>query len=55
MTFTRLNSDYQNTRATISRGLCIFYPIFEDHFFVIKDVFLRKLCSYVWLVLKSGL
>ena len=27
------------TRAIISRGLYIFYPIFEDHFFVFKDVF----------------
>ena len=27
------------TRAIISRGLYIFYPIFEDQFFVFKDVF----------------
>ena len=27
------------TRAIISRGLYIFYPIFEDHFFVFKDLF----------------
>ena len=27
------------TRAIISRGLYIFYPIFKDHFFVFKEVF----------------
>ena len=27
------------TRAIISRGLYIFYPIFNDHFFVFKEVF----------------
>ena len=27
------------TRAIISRGLFIFYPIFKDHFFVFKEVF----------------
>ena len=27
------------TRAIISRGLYIYYPIFEDHFFVFKEVF----------------
>ena len=27
------------TRAIISRGLYIFYPIFKDHFFVFKKVF----------------
>ena len=27
------------TRAIISRGLYIFYPIFEDHFFVFKEAF----------------
>ena len=27
------------TRAIISRGLYIFYPIFKDHFFVLKEVF----------------
>ena len=32
------NSIY-HTRAIISRGLYIFYPIFKDHFFVFKEVF----------------
>ena len=32
------NPDYR-TRAIISRGLYIFYPIFKDHFFVFKEVF----------------
>ena len=27
------------TRAIISRGLYIFYPIFKDHFIVFKEVF----------------
>ena len=27
------------TRAIISRGLYIFYPILKDHFFVLKEVF----------------
>ena len=27
------------TRAIISRGLYIFYPIFKDHYFVFKEVF----------------
>ena len=27
------------TRAIITRSLYIFYPIFEDHFFVFKDIF----------------
>ena len=27
------------TRAIISLGLYIFYPIFKDHFFVFKEVF----------------
>ena len=31
------------TRAIISRGLYIFYPIFEDQFFVFKDVFMKIL------------
>ena len=43
------------TRAIISRGLYIFYLIFKDHFFVFKEVFFRKLYTYVWLVFKSGL
>ena len=43
------------TRAIITRGLYIFYPIFEDHFFVFKEFFFRKFCPYVWLVFKSSL
>ena len=27
------------TRAIITRGLNIFYPLFEDHFFVFKEIF----------------
>ena len=27
------------TRAIISRGLYIFYPIYKDHFFVFMEVF----------------
>ena len=27
------------TRAIITRGLYFFYPIFEDHFFVFKELF----------------
>ena len=27
------------TRAIISRGLYVFYPISKDHFFVFKEVF----------------
>ena len=33
-----VNSIYR-TRAIISRGLYIFYPISKDHFFVFKEVF----------------
>ena len=46
---------YYRTRAIISRGLYIFYPISNDHFFVFKEVFFRKFCPYLWLVFKSGL
>ena len=31
--------EYHHTRAIISRGLYIFYPISKDHFFVFKEVF----------------
>ena len=43
------------TRAIITLGLYVFYPIFEVNFFVFKEVFFRKFCPYVWLVFKSGL
>ena len=43
------------TRAIITRGLYIYYPMFEGQFFVFKGVFFRKFCPYVWLVFKSGL
>ena len=36
---TLLNKINYRTRAIISRGLYIFYPIFKDHFFVFKEVF----------------
>ena len=42
-------------RAIISHGLYIFYPIFEDHFFVFQEsFFFKKLCAYVWLRFESG-
>ena len=34
-----LTQSRYRTRAIISRGLYIFYPIFKDHFFVFKEVF----------------
>ena len=48
------------TRAIISRGLYIFYPIFKDHFFVLRRFFQKILslcmaCIQEWLVIKSGL
>ena len=42
------------TRAIITRGLYIYYPIFEGQFFVFKVFFSRKLCPY-GLTFKSGL
>jgi hypothetical protein len=42
------------TRAIITRGLYIYYSIFEVHFFVFKEVFFRKFCPYLCLVFKSG-
>ena len=37
------------TRAIISRGLCIFYLIFEDQFFVFKKFFSEKsVLMYGW-------
>ena len=33
-----LRTEY-SARAIITRGLYIFHPIFEDHFFVFKEVF----------------
>ena len=33
-----VESNYR-TRAIITRGLYIFYPLFEDHFFVFKEGF----------------
>ena len=33
-----------------------FYPIFEDHFFVFKEIFSQNsVLMYVWLIIKSGL
>ena len=51
--------DY-HTRANISRGLYIFHPIFEDRFFVFKEVFQKilLLCMVIIqerFVIKSGL
>ena len=44
-------------RAIISRGLYIFYSIFEDHFFVFKEDFPENssLMYGYWLIFKSGL
>ena len=36
---TLLNKINYRTRAIISRGLYIFYPIFKDRFFVFNEVF----------------
>ena len=33
------NKTIYRTRAIITRGLYIFYPIFKDHFFVFREVF----------------
>ena len=46
-------SEYR-TRAIISCGLYIFYPISKDHFFVFKEVF-QNLCVQERLPIKSGL
>ena len=35
----RQQDNMYRTRAIISRGLYIFYPISKDHFFVFKEVF----------------
>ena len=43
-----------HTHAIITRSLYIFYIIFEDHFFVFKEVFFTKFCPCVWLVFKTG-
>ena len=37
--FSMQSCSTYRTRAIISRGLYIFYPIFEDHFFVFREVF----------------
>ena len=47
-------SPHNHMRAIISCGFYIFYPIFEDHFFVFQGGSLRKFCSHVWLIFKSG-
>ena len=36
------NLNIYRTRAIISRGLYIFYPISKDHFFVFKEFFLEN-------------
>ena len=36
--FSCVNMISYRTRAITTRGFYIFYPIFADHFFVIKDV-----------------
>ena len=37
------------TGVNISRGLYIFYPIFEIHFFCFQGVSFRIFCPYVYL------
>ena len=50
-----------HTRAIITRGWYIFYPIFEDHFFVFKEFFFQKMLALCMVstqerfVFKSGL
>ena len=44
------------TRAIITRGLYIFYPIFEDHFYVFKKILTLCMASIQErFVIKSGL
>ena len=49
------------TRAIISRGLYIYYPIFEVHFFVFKEFFFQKILFFCMFsvqerfLIKSGL
>ena len=55
------NYNMSRTRAIISRGLYIFYPISKDHFFVFKEVFSENsvpmygLYSRAASIFKSGL
>ena len=42
------------TRAIISRGLYIFYPIFKDHFFVFKEVFSENSVLMYGLYLRAA-
>ena len=45
------NVNKYRTRAIISRGLYIFYPIFIDYFFLFFRRFIKKiLYFYVWLM-----
>ena len=43
--FSAQHNNYR-TRAIINRGFYMYYPIFEDYFFVFKEVFLRMVFCY---------
>ena len=43
-----------HTRAIITRGLYIFYPLFEVQKRFFQGAFFLKFWPYVWLVFKSG-
>ena len=42
------------TRAIISRGFYIFYPIFKDHFFVFKEFFSENVFLMYGLYLRAA-
>ena len=50
----RANLKYR-TRAIISRGFYIFYPIFKEHFFVFKEVFSESSVLMYGIQDRSGL
>ena len=42
-------------RAIVSRGLYIFYPIFEDHFFVLMyGYYSRVVCNQERVIMARG-
>ena len=43
---TILSSNYLS-KAIMSRDLYMFYPIFQDHFFAIKNFFFIKICFVI--------
>ena len=52
--FGLCNFMYYRMRAIISRGLYIFYPIFNDHFFVFKEVFSENSVLMYGLYLRAA-